>query len=146
MSLPKAPVAGWVIHYAFQWRHEKAQNRGPTKDRPSLIVGSRQFAERILAILCPVTTRPATSVEERDASVEIDETSRRNLGLRDVRQWVRLDQVNIFVWAGYDLRNIPGRKPPTCVYGPLSPRLFEAIRLTLLERQRTGKIVVINRD
>ncbi len=146
MSLPHRPVAGWVVQYAFLWRHEHEQRRGPAKDRPALIVASRDLGGRIFTVVCAITTLPPVSADERDASIEIDEASKARLGLRDTRQWVRLDQVNTFVWAGYDLRHIHGRVPPTCVYGSVTPSLFEAIRLQLLTRQRAGAVVFIDRD
>jgi hypothetical protein len=56
------------------------------------------------------------------------------------RSWVVLEELNTFVWPGYDLRQIPGL-PGEYVYGLLPPRFFEALldRFTALHKARAIK-------
>jgi hypothetical protein len=57
---------------------------------------------------------------------------KQHLGLDDGRLWVVLDEVNQFVWPGYDLRPVPG-KQGEMAYGFLPPRLFDQIRTGILD-------------
>jgi hypothetical protein len=62
-----------------------------------------------------------------EVTVEIPMAVKRHLGLDQDRSWVVLEELNSFVWPGYDLRQIPG-KPGDYVYGPLPPRFFATLR------------------
>lgn len=57
----------------------------------------------------------------------------RSLGLDEDRHWVRFDEFNRFVWPGFDLRPIPGRKG-AYVYGDLPKAFFDKLRIAILER------------
>jgi len=69
----------------------------------------------------------------------------RTLGLDDGRHWLRFDELNRFLWPGYDLRSRPGR-PGDYVYGMLPQGLFEQLRKEIQIRQRAGKGRLLSRD
>ena len=74
--------------------------------------------------------------------MEIPHRVKQHLGLDDDRSFVILDEVNQFIWPGYDLRPIPGQQRDI-TYGFLPPRLFNQIRSGILEiiLQKRGKII-----
>ena len=53
---------------------------------------------------------------------------RRSAGLDTARSWVILSELNEFVWPGFDLADVPGRKPRTVAYGFLTPGFFARVR------------------
>jgi hypothetical protein len=102
VSLP-TPAVGQVVQYAYLWQHGKEQGwTDASKDRPAMIMYLHKVGDKVLAAVCPFSTL-APAEDERQASVEIDEATRRGLGLTG-RQWARTDQINTFIWAGFDLR------------------------------------------
>lgn len=133
MRVPE-PRPGLVIRYAFLWRHEA--DRGAeeaSKDRPCVIVAARR-TERgdIRVVVAPITHEPPSNP---DASIDLPSEVCQQLGLDGDRHWLRLDELNRFVWPGFDLRPVP-RHSERCEYGMLPPGLFERFRERLLARQR----------
>lgn len=62
------------------------------------------------------------------------------LNLDGARHWLRLDELNRFVWPGYDLRPIPGAEGDYA-YGMLPQSLFETMRdrIVALHKARRGR-------
>jgi hypothetical protein len=56
----------------------------------------------IRVVVAPITHTPPA---DPDASIEIPAQVKARLGLDGERSWVRIDEVNRFVWPGYDLRS-----------------------------------------
>ena len=135
MSLP-TPRPGLVIRYAFLWRSEAeiGQDEG-RKDRPcAIVVAARKDADDgISTVVAPITHSLPSAP---DASLEIPANVARDIGLDDRPHWIRLDELNRFIWPGFDLRPIPGRDE--VAYGLLPRALFERLRSAILERQRQG--------
>ncbi len=77
--------------------------------------------------------------------MEIPRAACRGLGLDNDRHWLRFDELNRFVWPGYDLRPIPERGGDHA-YGLLPQDLFERARQGILARQRSGRVDVSPRD
>jgi len=126
-----APQPGLVIRYAFLWSHEKAAGADEAaKDRPCAVVVATPGDLR--AIVAPITH---LEPDDPSASIEIPAAVCHALGLDEGRHWLRVEELNRFVWPGYDLRPIP-RQPETCVYGMLPPGLFEQLRKAIVARQR----------
>jgi hypothetical protein len=96
-----APVTGLVIRYG-RWSSQAGDGEG--KDRPCAIVLAMQEAPdgTIRVVVAPITHTPPA---DPDASIEIPAQVKARLGLDGERSWVRLDEVNRFVWPGYDLRS-----------------------------------------
>ena len=134
MSLPD-PRPGLVIRYAFLWSHESAAGAVEgAKDRPcAIVVAARLDASGdITTIVAPVTHE---SPADRTASIEIPRAVGKALGFDEGRHWLRVDELNQFIWPGYDLRPIPGRRE-SFVYGMLPRGLFDRLRRAILDRQR----------
>jgi mRNA-degrading endonuclease toxin of MazEF toxin-antitoxin module len=143
MAIPH-PEPGLVISYAYVWRkeHEEGQEEG-RKNRPCVIVLSAEKQDKAMQ----VTVAPITHSLPNPASscMEIPLRVKQHLGLDDERSWVIFDEVNQFIWPGYDLRPIAG-KTGEFAYGFLPPRLFDQIRNSVLDvilKKREG---VTDRD
>ncbi|MDX6750640.1 hypothetical protein SH611_12535 [Geminicoccaceae bacterium 1502E] len=143
MSLP-VPRPGLVIRYGFLWSHEHARGAEEgAKDRPCAIVVAASGQDGgIRTIVAPVTHRPP---DDPAASLEIPPETCRALGLDRGRHWIRFDELNRFLWPGYDLRPIPG-SDGRYDYGMLPRELFEKLRQGILARQRALQGRIIPRD
>lgn len=140
------PQPGLVISYAYLWAEESEQGLVEgRKNRPCAIV---------LAIDTPkegrgpqVAVVPITHTPPRDLSValEIPPRVKAHLGLDLERSWIILDEFNVFVWPGFDLRPIKG-KHGRVDYGFLPPRLFEKMIEKIEELRQHGKIDQTSRD
>lgn len=88
----------------------------------------------------PVTHTPPS---EPHRAIEIPSRVKQHLGLDGERSWIVLDEINDFLWPGYDLRPIPGSQPARVYYGVLPPRFFDTVRnaFLALARQRRVKRV-----
>ena len=60
--------------------------------------------------------------------MEIPPRVKMQLKLDDARSWIILDEINDFVWPGFDLRQVPGSQPAQIDYGFLAPRFFDQVR------------------
>lgn len=129
MALPD-PRLGLVISYSYLWHHEHNTGRDEgTKSRPCVIVlAIKRPADGTLMVrVAPVTHRPPGVAA---AALEIPRAVKRHLGLDDERSWIILDEVNEFVWPGFELRPIPPSHD-RFAYGFLPPRLFDQVMATL---------------
>ena len=138
MGLPE-PVPGLVLRYAFLWRreHETGQEEG-AKDRPCAIVLTTMTTDGDPHVyVLPIThSLPRTA----DAALEIPSSVKRHLGLDSERSWIVLDEVNDFIWPGFDLRPIPGRFPQRLEYGVLPGRFFDQVRDAFLALYRQRRV------
>ncbi len=126
MRLPP-PQPGLVIRYSFVWSREFAagQEEG-RKDRPCAIILSALAVDGETRVyVLPVTHTPPNDPE---VAVEIPLRVKSQLKLDDVRSWIILDEINDFVWPGYDLRRVPESQPAQVHYGFLAPRFFDQVR------------------
>jgi hypothetical protein len=143
MPVPE-PQLGLVISYAYLWHHEhRAGREEGVKDRPCVIVLAigQPTGEGTLVRVAPVTHSPPGDA----ANVELPPKVKQHLGLDDNRSWVMLDEVNEFVWPGYDLRPIAGSSD-RFAYGLLPPRLFDALMVKVGEVWAAGQGRAIPRD
>jgi len=143
VTLP-APRVGLVIRYNFLWSHERDAGREEAaKDRPAAIVvavGSATTGMRI--IVAPITHAPSADLAD---SLPLSPTVCAKLGPDDRPQWLRYDELNRFIWPGYDLRPIPG-SASVYAYGMLPRPLFEQLRARILLRQRAKAVSMQDRD
>lgn len=142
MSLPD-PVPGLVIRFRFLWKEEQTAGLVEgAKDRPCAIVLAQRHEDgAVRTVVVPVTH--AVPVDP-DESLEIPAGIARTLGLDDGRHFVRLDQVNAFVWPGFDLRPVPGAADGWS-YGMIPPGVFREIQnrmRALGEKRRTLRVVI----
>lgn len=143
MRLPE-PFPGLVINFAYLWLEEAA--RGLTeglKNRPCVVVTAIvENAEGWRVYVAPVTHSSPSNPKE---FVEIPHITKKRLGLDDASSWVVLSELNSFIWPGFDLRPIPGRKEWDCVYGVLPPGLFRNIKSAIVERARAKRLQSVKR-
>jgi mRNA-degrading endonuclease toxin of MazEF toxin-antitoxin module len=128
MAIPH-PEPGLVISYAYVWRkeHEAGQEEG-RKNRPCVIVLSAEKQDKGTQVTVAPITHSLPNPES--SCMEIPLRVKQHQGLDDERSWVSFDEVNQFIWPGYDLR----------------PRLFDQIRNSVLDvilKKREG---VTDRD
>ena len=136
MDIPK-PVPGLVIRYAYLWADEHAAGHEEgSKDRPVAVVLATEAKHNMLrVVVAPITHTPPLA----QPAVEIPAETKRRLGLDDDRSWVVVDEVNVFVWPGPDIRPVPGKSPTTISYGLLPANLTRAIcdKLSVLQAERS---------
>ena len=148
MTPPKAafpdPEPGLVISYSYLWRREQERGREEgQKNRPCVIILSVEILEWGKQITVAPITHSAPL--EGAIAIEMPLKVKRHLGLDEARSWVILDEVNQFIWPGYDLRPIGGDKRKFA-YGFLPPRLFDEIKNGILNVLLIGRGKVTLRD
>lgn len=144
MILPD-PEPGLVISYAYLWLRERKHGRlESVKDRPCVIILA---AEADANGATRITVAPLTHTMPLDPArgIELPQAVKRGLRLDQDRSWVMVDEVNHFIWPGYDLRPIPSRED-RIAYGFIPPRLYRRIVAAILERVSERRIGLVNRD
>ncbi|MEF0940739.1 hypothetical protein [Rhizobium sp. BR 362] len=141
------PAPGLVIRYAFLWssEHEQAIYEA-AKDRPCAIVLAAKIKDSFLVqtVVVPIThSKPADG--DPTASLEIPREICKKLGLDGERHWVRLTELNRFVWPGYDLRERPDASGRVD-YGFLPEAFFEQIRSAIVARSKMLRLRFTPRD
>jgi hypothetical protein len=137
VALPR-PEPGLVISFDYLWRRELEggleHGRYP---RPcAIVLAVRQPAGGDLAVLvAPITTKPPLASQP---AIEIPAAVKRHLGLdMDVDSWAIVDEVNEFLWPGFDLApDGQGR----LVYGFLPPKLYDRVRRGVLDAAKAGRL------
>jgi hypothetical protein len=138
------PEPGLVIGYSYLWKDEaeRGQVEG-LKNRPCAIILSvrNDDGERIVSVV-PITHSPPA---DPDAAIEIPQRTKQRLGLDDERSWVVLSEYNKFVWPGPDLRPISRTKNDQYDYGFLPPKLFDQLKMKMLEQIKKQQVRTISR-
>jgi len=143
VSIP-SPEPGLVICYRYLWLDELKEGREEgKKDRPAVIIlCARQDDDgSVVVTVLPITHRAPQGV---GIAVEIPGSVKRHLGLDAEPSWVVVNEVNEFVWPGFDLQRIgrTGRYD----YGFLPPRFLEKLKHAADEWRRAGRIGLVARD
>lgn len=139
------PPPGSVIRYSYLWadEDESGQEEG-RKDRPTLIlavaVQIRGDESRVLAM---AITHVAPS--DRLDAVEIPEDIKREVGLDAETSWVVTTEANEFVWPGPDIRPVPGRFPPTVVYGRVRRGFLGQVAKSYIANRRLQRSRIVSR-
>ena len=143
MTFP-APEPGLVIRYSFLWSHEaEAGSDEGSKDRPCAIVVAATLGETgdITVLVAPITHAPP----QDDDSIAIPAKAAKALGLDGDAHWIRVDELNEFIWPGYDLRPIPGGKD-AYAYGLMPRALYDQLRAAIRTRLSARRPRVQKRD
>lgn len=143
MALP-TPAPGLVICYAYLWcdQSRAGQTEG-RKDRPcAIVVTTADQDGDTLVYVAPITHSPPAAGQ----GIEIPAAIKRRLGLDAARSWIITDELNRFVWPGYDMRPIARNQPDTFAWGFLPVELFEALKALVLKHQRTKVLGIVPRD
>jgi hypothetical protein len=140
MPLP-TPEPGLVVCYEFLWSRERqAGHEQGEKKRPSVVViKTRTEAGQISVTVAPITHR---SPRAGTHAIEIPPKVKQHLGLDGQRSWIVHDELNEFIWPGFDLYPVPGGRPGQFDYGFLPPALFEQIIKSILELDARMKKIV----
>lgn len=143
MTLP-TPVPGLVISYAYLWRTEQqAGGAGGRKVGPcAIVVAAKDEDGDTVAYVAPTTHTPSSE----GAGLEIPAKVKQHLGLDAARSWIITDELNRFVWPGYDLRPIARDRPDVFHWGFPPVELFEALKGAVLQRRRVGQLGVVPRE
>lgn len=91
-------------------------------------------------LVCPITHSPPRRKEER---IEIPPKVAKHLGLNWERSWIVVSEVNRFTWPSAGLRPV---SQGCWAYGYLPPKLFNAVKETLLRRLESRSLRVVDRD
>jgi len=142
VSIP-TPKPGLVIRYSFLWssEHKTGAIEGK-KDRPCAIVVALPSNDsgQVRTVVAPITH---TAPIDPKTSLEIPASVCESLGLDGARHWIRFDELNRFIWPGYDLRPRPNG---SYHYGMLPRDLFEKLRSGIIEAQKARNAQVVLRD
>ncbi len=121
MAYPE-PEVGLVISYSYLWSDEAPDGHVEGhKARPCAIV---------------------MAVQQDDGEPPL---VAKHLGFDTDRCWVVLDDVNVFSWPGYDLRQVPEQEG-RYEYGLLPPRFFETIVQRFTELRQAETFAVTSHD
>jgi hypothetical protein len=110
-------------------------------ERPAMrhYFGRREHAGRHdLVTVLPVTHSPPGN---QTHFIEIPYATKLRLRLDDQRSWIVFSEANRFIWAGPDIRPVPGQI--SMIYGELPGKLFELTRqrfLTALREQSASLV------
>jgi hypothetical protein len=133
-----------IISYAYLWRDQ--QRRGAEegrKDRPCAVVMTLRDAEGDTVVyVAPVTHSPPGNAD----AVEIPPSVKRRLGLDANRSWIVADELNRYVWPGFDLRPVSRDRPGVFHWGFLPVELFDKLRAAVLECQKRGRLGLVDRQ
>jgi mRNA-degrading endonuclease toxin of MazEF toxin-antitoxin module len=136
------PEIGLVIRHAYLWWNEARVGREEgLKDRPCVIVHSRQNEHRETEVyIAPITrTRP----EAPERALQIPQATKARLHLDAQASWIITTEVNRFIWPGPDIRAVPGG---AAAYGLLPARMTRDLVQKIKDNARDRALLIIGRD
>ncbi|MGO4831115.1 hypothetical protein AB4144_02280 [Rhizobiaceae sp. 2RAB30] len=141
----QAPAPGLVISYSYLWhRQHAAGETGGRKDRPCAIVLTNADEEGDLRVYVVPITHSLPSDDPH--AVQLPPSVKRRLGLDDAPSWIVTNELNRFVWPGYDLRPIARDRSDTFAWGFLPENIFAAVKRGIGANQRAGKLKLTGRE
>lgn len=121
MPLPK-PQLGNIINYRFLWKEESESGQiEGLKARPSLIVSIQETVDKKVVRVIPISTKHPSMTRK---FLEITP----NWGIQALPtypSYLILDEINEFVWPGYDIE--PLLRSPSSLYGRVTLGQFTKI-------------------
>ena len=143
MALPE-PAPGLVISYAYLWHDEhRAGTEEGRKTRPCAIVIAVLDKDGDTNVyVAPITHSPPND----PSAIELAFDVKQRLGLDEAPSWIITNELNRFVWPGYDLRPISRDNPDVFAWGYLPTELFAALKLEVLAHQRERRLRLTPRD
>lgn len=146
MKLP-APAPGLVVRYSFLWKEDYDKGKyEASKDRPCAIVLATKVKDTaaIQVVVVPITHSEPNQPDD-PASLEIPPAIAKSLGFDNGRHWLRLTQLNRFIWPGFDLRPRPD-DPSRVEYGFIPEEFFKQIKAAILAENNRRKLSFTPRD
>ena len=136
------PEIGWVIRHAYLWWSEARKGREEgVKDRPCVIVHTRQNEHQEIEVYISPVTHTPPEVPER--AMAIPRATQTRLGLDNQTSWIITTEVNRFIWPGPDIRSVPGGRP---AYGPLPAAMTRDLVQQIKNNARGSLLLVVGRD
>ena len=145
MAIPP-PRNGAVIQYSYLWKHDQeAGLEEGTKNRPAAVILAHHDSKTgyTFVYVLPVTHSPP---EDPAFAVEIPAGLKQRLGLDAERSWIVCDEVNRFIWPGFDLRRAPGSSTERWEYGMLSRELYNRAKSLFLKARKKQRLQISERD
>lgn len=144
MAIPE-PFPGLVIRYSYLWyREHGAGEQEGRKDRPAaILMTAKAEANATRVYVLPITHAPPAN---NDAAIEIPHRIKRLIGLDAEPSWIVLDELNDFIWPGFDLAPVPGSSPPNYSYGVLPPSFYDRVRDKFLTLYDARRVKIARRD
>lgn len=145
MKLPE-PQTGLVVRYAYLWRDEYLRGRDEgAKDRPcAVVLATTSVDGRTTVMVAPITH---SAPRPGDATVDLPAATIARLGLDGDRSWIVVQEVNVFVWPGPDLRPVdpadPGRG---FAYGYLPKRLADRVVADIKHLAKSRRVRFVARN
>jgi hypothetical protein len=102
-----------------------------------------RVAEGVAEILVVAVTH-APPANPTDA-VSLPQSIKRRLGLDDDPAWIVTTEANAFIWPGPDIRPVPGRIPPTAIYGRVPDDLLRRIARSFLANRKKQRARLVAR-
>jgi hypothetical protein len=135
------------VAYEFLWRSQRQYREDGFKVYPTAIVSARDLdGGAILTYALGISHSLPLSGQR---AVEVPVRLKRHLGLDDRASWIYTDQLNVFVWAGADLRPASwlSDKPnlDSCVIGALPSGWFQGLLGHLDESRKLQRLAAIKR-
>ena len=144
MDIPN-PDAGLVINYSFLWGAEAAKGRSEgVKDRPCAVV----LAVATKDGQCKIAVAPITHTkpDQSRRPIAIPPLTAKRLGLDEEPQWIVTDELNMFIWPGFDMRPIPGSSSQSPAYGFLPYDLIKKLKQAVASHITRKSAAVTRRD
>jgi hypothetical protein len=133
MALPE-PTPGLVISYAYLWHDQRRVGlEEGRKARPCAIVLAKidDGGDKRIYV-APIThSRP-----DDPYAVELIPKVKRRLGLNDEPSWIVTNELNWFIWPGFDLRPVARNRLSTFDWGVLPVEIFDAVKRGVAIHQR----------
>ena len=138
MAIPK-PRVGMVIRHSFLF------SNGEEKERPAVVivaVDPANTGDPLQVAVMPITHSPPLDVA---TAIEIPPRLKNHLKLDDDRSWVVIDEINEFMWPGYDIRQIPGSEG-SWEYGQMPPGFIKQIAERVEQLEKGNRMHITSRD
>jgi hypothetical protein len=136
------PEIGLVIRHAYLWWNvARAGREEGLKDRPCVIVHTRQNEHRVTEVYIAPVTHTLPEVPER--ALQIPQATKARLRLDAQASWIITTEVNRFIWPGPDIRTVPGG---AAAYGLLPARMTRDLIQKIKDNARDRSLLVIGRD
>jgi len=148
VRVPAKPPVGHVVAYEYLWASQTDEREDGKKVYPcSVVMADSTAGGQSVAYLLGISHSPPRPGE---AALAVPLQLKLRLGLDRQPAWIYLNQINVFVWPGPDLR--PGRhvstRPAaadTCDIGPLPDDWFALLQRELVEAYRQRRVKLIRR-
>ena len=133
-----------MISYAYLWRSEqRTGNAEGRKVRPcAIVVYTKDEDGDSVVYVAPITHAEPTD----GAAIEIPKAVKLRLGLDTARSWIITDELNRFVWPGYDLMPIARDRPDLFHWGFLPVKVFNDLKASIVQHQQDRRLGIVDRS